>query len=114
MKNLFADGRGGWVADGRLCSSRVASKIFVLVISWNFRKKFYFLFREIFLQFREIQNNVCHNFVFREILTMLFCSHPMLEWSEGGRAGTALVHPHANADCPLIVFPLYCFPFFHL
>ena len=27
LKNLLADGRGGWVADGRLCRSRVAAKI---------------------------------------------------------------------------------------
>ena len=30
LKNLLADGRGGWVADGRLCKSRVAAKFLFL------------------------------------------------------------------------------------
>ena len=33
---------------------RLAANIFVFVISWNFRKIFNFVFREIFLEFREI------------------------------------------------------------
>ena len=35
---------------------RVAAKIFVFVISRNFREIFNFLFREIFLEFRETRN----------------------------------------------------------
>ena len=49
MKNVLADGRGGCVADSRLCRSRVAAKMFA--------KFFNFVFWEIFLEFREIQNN---------------------------------------------------------
>ena len=51
MKNLLADGRRGWEADNRLSRSRVAAKILIFVILFNF------MFHEIFLPFREIQNN---------------------------------------------------------
>ena len=42
-------------ADSRLCRSRVAAKIFIA--SWNFRYIFNFVFRHIFLKFREILQN---------------------------------------------------------
>ena len=44
-----------------------------------------------------------------------FCSHPMLEWSEGGGRPVQPWHTLcANADCARFVFLLYCFPFCHL
>ena len=52
LKNLLADRRGGWVADGRLCISRVAANF---LFSY-FREIFNYVFWEIFLKFREIQN----------------------------------------------------------
>ena len=57
MKNVLADGRGGCVADSRLCRSRVAVKIFVFIILLNFCKTFNFVFHKIFPEFCEIQNN---------------------------------------------------------
>ena len=76
MKNVLADGREGCVADGKLCRSRVAAKIFIFVISLNIRKIFNFVLREIFIEFREIQNNF-DKILFRKILTMLLRSHTM-------------------------------------
>ena len=55
MKNVLADGRGRCIADGKLCRSRVASKKKFFVILLNFAKFFNFIFRKIFLKFREIQ-----------------------------------------------------------
>ena len=57
MKNVLADGRGGCVADGRLCRSRVAAKMFFFIISCftkfslNFAK-----FKIILSKFCETQN----------------------------------------------------------
>ena len=51
---------------------------------------------------------------FREITKTKIFEPPYVgvEWEGGG-----LVQPwrilHANTDCTLFVFPLYCFPFFH-
>ena len=52
LKNLLADGRGGWVADCRLCRSRVAAKF-----SFSyFHKNFNFVLCEIFVEFRQIHH----------------------------------------------------------
>ena len=51
MKNLLADGRGGFIVDGRLCKSRVGAKTFVFVILPNFHEIFNFVFCKILLNF---------------------------------------------------------------
>ena len=61
---------GVCTADSRLCRSRVAAKIFVFIISRKFCKIINFVFLKIFSKFHEISwnSNKCHqNFVFREI-----------------------------------------------
>ena len=106
MKNLLADGRGGWVADGRLCRSRVAAKCsqkFKFRVSWNF-PPILWNSKKILSQFCVLQN-------FDNAVSQP--PYVGVEWGGGG-----LVQPwrtlRANADCPLFVFPLYCFPFCHL
>ena len=62
MKNLLADGRGGWVADGRLCRSRVAVKLFVFIISRNVCKfliSCFVKFSSNFVKFKIILSQFC-------------------------------------------------------
>ena len=107
MKNLLADGRRGWEADNRLSRSRVAAKILIFVILFNF------MFHEIFLPFREIQNNfvtICVSQNFGNAVLQ----PPYVGVELGGGLVQSWCTLRANADCPLFVFPLYCFPFCHL
>ena len=62
MKNVLADVRGGCVADGRLCRSRVAAKIFVFVISLNLAKfliSSFATFSSNFVKFKIILSTFC-------------------------------------------------------
>ena len=115
LKNLRADGRGGWVADGSLCRSRVAAKF---LFCQNFEKhKIWqnnFEFCEIWGKFRGTQNwKFCENF---SKLRKQKVSQPLYVGVEWG--GGVPVQPwrtlRASADCALFVFLLYCFPFCHL
>ena len=100
MKNLLADGRGGWVADDRLCRSRVAAKIFVFVISLNFHEIFSFVLCRIFLQFSEIQNN----FVIISCFTKFGqCSFTATLWRSGARGGTGWYSPGTPSALTQIV-----------
>ena len=67
--------RRNCAADGRLCRSRVAAKIFVFLISRNFREIFNFVFRQIILKFHEIlQNNFIKISCFAKILILCFAT----------------------------------------
>ena len=59
-------------ADGRLCRSRVAAKIFVFLISRNCREIFNFLFRQTLLKFCEIQNNFVKILCFAKFFILCF------------------------------------------
>ena len=76
MKNLLADGRRGWVADGRLCRSRVAAKIFTKFLILCFAK-----FSSSFAKFKIILSQFCVSQNFDNAV-----SHPPyvgVEWGGG-------------------------------
>ena len=116
MKNVLADGSGGWVADSRLCRSRVVAKFFSLVFLPKFCKIFNFVFCKIVLEFCKIQNNFIKILWFAKFWQCCFaatlCRSGVKGW--GARPVLPWRTLRANADCPLFIFPLYCSPFCHL
>ena len=112
LKNLLADGRGGWVAEGRLCKSRVASFLYFREIFVKFLISCYAKFSSNFAKL-EINNfaKILQNYK-NENFTATLCTIGVRGvGGEQVQPGRTLC---AKADCALFIFLLYHFPFCHL
>ena len=85
LKNLLADGRGGWVADGRLCKSRVAAKFSFLYFRKIFTKFLILCYAKFSSKFAKLK--------IKNFANILQPPYVLVEWGGWGRAVTARVHP---------------------